>query len=210
MDSARAAWHSVAVRATAADLRSGGGSPGDGTAKRTPHARQRTRLDTCRIDAAVYPPEARGAAHPGGVLLAAFRPHLSQGLSRGLAARPPYPAQIRGLLRRRAVRAGGGAGRAAYRGTFSACLSRRQSRALRARPRAVQRPAAGFCQYPVGPRGGRARHHRQGGGRYRGDLSRAAADRGRVRAHRAPVSAVPRGPGRPAGGDPQALRHGRS
>ena len=97
-----------------------------------------------------------------------------------------------------------GAGCASDRGAFSACLSRRQSRALRARSRAVQRPAAGLCQYPVGPSGGRARHHCPGGGGHRRDLPRAAAHRRRFRAHRAPVPPVSRGAGRPAGGDAQA------
>ena len=38
---------------------------------------------------------------------------------------------------------------------------------------------------------GRARHHCAHRRRYRGDLSRAAADRGRLRAHRAAVPALP-------------------
>ena len=62
-------------------------------------------------------------------------------------------------------------------------------------------------QHPVGPRGGRARHHRPHRRRHRGDLSRATADRRRFRAHRAALSALPRRACRSAGGDPQAFRH---
>ena len=72
----------------------------------------------------------------------------------------------------------GRARRAAAQGEFPARLARRESRALRARPADVRRPAADLRQYPLGARRRRPRHHRAHRLRERGDLRRPALRRG--------------------------------
>ena len=98
-------------------------------------------------------------AGTGRILLAAFRAHLSQGVPGGFPARSAYPAQIRGLLRRRAVRAGGRPRRPLIAARFPRAYLDVNREPYELDP-SFHRPATRLCQYPIGPCGGRARHHR--------------------------------------------------
>ena len=82
---------------------------------------------------------ARPADDPVRLQRAACRRRLSGRLPRRLAARRRGAPALGGRLRRRAVRRRRGARRAADDGAFPARLSRRQPRALRARPAHVRR-----------------------------------------------------------------------
>ena len=87
------------------------------------------------------------AAGAGRVLLAAFGPHLSQGLPGGLAARCRTPCANPRIATSMSCSSRWWPRRAADRRALPARLSRRQSRALRARSRAVS--PAGCRSSPI-------------------------------------------------------------
>ncbi len=123
----------------------------------------------------------------------AFRGGLSAFLPGGFAARRAEPAPLGGRTCRPPLRAVRRAGCAAAQGELSPGLSRREPRALRARPAHVRRAAPRLREHPLDARRRRARHGSAGRRRWAGDLCPGGSPPPRRSPDRGVVQALPPG-----------------